>query len=211
MNDFLAFATVFTLSPQEIRALKIRDTYSLHKIVYSLFEKTRTDEDIAKGESSGILWKELDNVDNKITILIVSDRKPHQTPMFGKVETREIKTSFLDNDMFAFEVILNPSKKDKSGKIVPLKTIKEVENWFLKKSIEQLGFDVIHEKLDIKKEQTLDFKKGDNHVVQNRFTIKGIFKVTDKEKFKQTFLNGIGRGKSFGLGLLQILPLNNSN
>jgi CRISPR system Cascade subunit CasE len=211
MNDFLAFATVFTLSPQEIRALKIRDTYSLHKIVYSLFEKTRTDEDIAKGESSGILWKELDNVDNKITILIVSDRKPHQTPMFGKVETREIKTSFLDNDMFAFEVILNPSKKDKSGKIVPLKTIKEVEDWFLKKSIEQLGFDVIHEKLDIKKEQTLDFKKGDNHVVQNRFTIKGIFKVTDKEKFKQTFLNGIGRGKSFGLGLLQILPLNNSN
>jgi CRISPR system Cascade subunit CasE len=211
MNDFLAFATVFTLSPQEIRALKIRDTYSLHKIVYSLFEKTRTDEDIAKGESSGILWKELDNVDNKITILIVSDRKPHQTPMFGKIETREIKVIFLDNDMFAFEVILNPSKKDKSGKIVPLKTIKEVEDWFLKKSIEQLGFDVIHEKLDIKKEQTLDFKKGDNHVVQNRFTIKGIFKVTDKEKFKQTFLNGIGRGKSFGLGLLQILPLNNSN
>ncbi|MBX0311635.1 MAG: type I-E CRISPR-associated protein Cas6/Cse3/CasE [Sulfurihydrogenibium sp.] len=210
MNNFLAFATVLTLSSQEIRALKIRDTYSLHKIVYSLFEKTRTDEGIVKGESSGILWKELDNVDNKINILIVSDRKPHQTPMLGKVETREIKSTFLDNDMFVFEVVLNPSKKDKNGKIVPLKTIKEVQDWFLKKSTEQLGFDVIYDKLDIKKEQTLDFKKGDNHVVQNRFTIKGIFKVTDKEKFKQTFLNGIGRGKSFGLGLLQILPLNNS-
>jgi CRISPR system Cascade subunit CasE len=33
--------------------------------------------------------------------------------------------------------------------------------------------------------------------------------VADPDLFRQSFLHGIGRGRAFGFGLLQIVPLDN--
>ena len=37
-------------------------------------------------------------------------------------------------------------------------------------------------------------------------TLKGELRVTDLDYFRQSFLQGIGRGRAFGFGLLQIVP-----
>jgi len=37
--------------------------------------------------------------------------------------------------------------------------------------------------------------------------LKGELYVIDSEQFKQSFRQGIGRGRAFGFGLLQIVPL----
>ena len=37
--------------------------------------------------------------------------------------------------------------------------------------------------------------------------LSGHLRVTDREKFIQTFFRGFGRGRAFGCGLLQIVPI----
>ena len=38
-------------------------------------------------------------------------------------------------------------------------------------------------------------------------TLKGELTVIDKDRFTQSFIHGVGRGRAFGFGLLQIVPL----
>ncbi len=61
----------------------------------------------------------------------------------------------------------------------------------------------------------IDFKKekrdtrGKRHDVQIRSCkFEGLLTVTDLDAFKNALINGIGHGKAYGLGLLNILPVN---
>jgi CRISPR system Cascade subunit CasE len=51
------------------------------------------------------------------------------------------------------------------------------------------------------------YKKDCQLVTHGSATLKGELYVTDSEQFKQSFRQGIGRGRAFGFGLLQIVPL----
>ena len=37
--------------------------------------------------------------------------------------------------------------------------------------------------------------------------VSGQLQVIDRDRFQESFAQGIGRGRSFGCGLLQIVPL----
>jgi len=50
------------------------------------------------------------------------------------------------------------------------------------------------------------FKKDGQTVTHGSATLKGELQVTDREQFNQSFRQGIGRGRAFGFGLLQIVP-----
>ena len=83
-------ASVLNLSRSDCKALELKDAYSLHRIIYSLFpkqdDKTRDFLFVDKGGD----W-------NSRQILILSDRVP-ENPRFGEVRSKEIPPSFLEYD-----------------------------------------------------------------------------------------------------------------
>ena len=40
----------------------------------------------------------------------------------------------------------------------------------------------------------------------SRVTFEGLLRVEDVAEFKQTLINGLGREKAFGMGLMTVIP-----
>ena len=50
------YAAVLKLSRTDIKALKITDAYSLHRVIYDLYDDMRTEQQKQESHSSGILY-----------------------------------------------------------------------------------------------------------------------------------------------------------
>lgn len=207
-HDILAYASVLRLSRSDIKTLKITDAYSLHKQVYGLFDDIRSDAEKASSESSGILWADKGGDFHARQILMLSTRKPHQTPQFGEVESRVIKPDFVEHERYGFEVTLNPSKRNnKTRKIEAIRKREEIALWAIERARKSWGFDISPDHLQVQINPVLQFVKGAKTITHGSAHLKGELTVTDRAQFTQSFLQGIGRGKTFGFGLLQIVPL----
>lgn len=96
-DDLLAYASVLRLSRADIKALKIKDAYALHKVVYGLFEDVRSAAEKQTSAPSGIVYADKGGDFNTRQILMLSNRKPHQTPQFGEVQTKMIHADFFES------------------------------------------------------------------------------------------------------------------
>lgn len=209
MNEaILAYASVLLLSHEDIKMLKVKDAYALHKVVYGLFEDVRSESGKTAGKSSGILYADKGGDFHTRQILLLSDRKPHQTPQFGQVKTSPILTCFASHDEYAFEVIINPVKRDNAtGKIISIRGRVEIEQWFMHRASASYGFEINPTNIQIEQMSVQTFEKSGQTVTHASATIKGQLTVVDRNLFIKSFTQGLGRGKSFGFGLLQIMPL----
>ncbi|MDR3139117.1 MAG: type I-E CRISPR-associated protein Cas6/Cse3/CasE [Treponema sp.] len=192
-------ASILTLSRPDCKILKITDPYSIHRVIYSLFPKP-------EDKNRDFLFADKGGNFNERRILILSKRSPLQ-PEHGIIESKEIPESFLSWDLYGFEIRLNPVKREKTGgKILPIRGRENLLEWFCSKS-ESWGFTTGRESLQIQSSGIQTFEKQDGLVTQNMATFIGRLKVSDRPRFIKSFEEGIGRGKSFGFGLLEILPL----
>ncbi|MFZ6847318.1 type I-E CRISPR-associated protein Cas6/Cse3/CasE [Undibacterium sp. RuRC25W] len=204
----IAFASVLKLSREDIKILQVKDAYALHKVVYGLFEDIRTEAEKNKSVASGILYVDKGGDSNTRQILLLSNRKPHQTPQFGKVETKPVYANFLQHTDYAFQTTLNPTQRNNlSRKIVPVRGREAITTWFVQRAITSWGFSVMVEDLQVEQCNIQSVEKSGETVTHGSATLKGRLTVTDHERFKQSFCKGIGRGRAFGFGLLQIVPL----
>ncbi|MDM8545408.1 type I-E CRISPR-associated protein Cas6/Cse3/CasE [Candidatus Venteria ishoeyi] len=200
-------ASALHLDRSDIKALKIRDEYSLHRVVYSLFADIRTTEQKQQGASSGILYADKGGNEKHRTILILTNRNPI-VPEFGALNSKKISKVFLSHPDYRFEVIINPAQRNNaSRKIVPIKGREAIAAWFIKKAPDSWGFQVNSDNLEISNNHVKRFDKQGHMVTQGYATIKGQLRVTDREQFIKSFQQGIGRGRAFGAGLLQIVPI----
>ena len=207
-EDILAYASVLRLSRADIKTLNIKDAYALHKVVYGLFEDVRSDAEKQTSTSSSIAYADKGGDFNTRKILMLSNRKPHQTPQFGVVQTKPIHASFLAHERYAFEIILNPSKRDKqTGKVVPIRGREGIEQWIKARAPASWGFSVNPENLQTGQLSVQTFEKAGKTITHGSATLKGELAVIDRDRFIQSFTQGIGRGRAFGFGLLQIVPL----
>lgn len=207
-DDLLAYASVLRLSRADIKALKVKDAYALHKVVYGLFEDIRSVAEKQTSASSGIVYADKGGDFNTRQILMLSNRKPHQTPQFGEVQTKMIHADFLSHALYAFEVTLNPSKRDKqTGKVVAIRGREEIAAWFKARAQKSWGFSVNPESLQIGQMSVQTFEKSGETITHGSATLIGELTVTDRKQFNLSFTQGIGRGRAFGFGLLQIVPL----
>jgi CRISPR system Cascade subunit CasE len=189
-----------------VKALKITDAYSLHIAVYSLFDDIRTEEEKQKSISSGILYADKGGDFHGRQILLLSNRQPN-LPEHGKLEMKKIADSFLDYKNYRFEVVVNPTRRENlSRKIIALRTREEIAVWFIEKA-PQWGFEVSPEHLEVRDIVVKRFEKNGQTVTQGQAHLFGRLTVSNKEKFVQSFQTGIGRGRAFGCGLLQIVPI----
>jgi CRISPR system Cascade subunit CasE len=199
-------ASVYRLSRQEVKELRITDGYSIHRIVYDLFPESRiSGPENEKGK--GFLFVDKGGDYSGRQILILSDRSP-QTPAQGTIESKTVPQSFLACIRYAFEVVMNPTKRDaKSGKTVAIIGTEPLLAWFISKS-PKWGFRVDEKRLQVNQVGVQKFAhKSGKTITQSTATFKGILTVLDRDLFKRSFEGGIGRGRGFGFGLLQIVPL----
>lgn len=210
-------ASALHLSRADVKELKITDAYSLHRVVYDLFDDVRSMEEKQTSVPSGILYADKGGDFHGRKILMLSNRQPN-IPEHGELSIKKIADSFLDYENYRFEVVMNPTKREKlernetgkkvSGKIIALRKREDIATWFIEKA-PQWGFKISPEHLEVREIEVKRFekKKGGQTVTQGQAKLIGRLTVTDKEKFVQSFQNGIGRGRAFGCGLLQVVPL----
>ncbi len=211
-NDTIAFASVLKMTRRDVSVLQVKDAYALHKVVYGLFEDVRDDIEKQKGNPSGILFADKGGVITKNgtirQVLMLSTRMPHQTPQFGTVETRRISKNFMDFKRYAFTVTINPAKRNREdGRIQPIKGRESIAEWFSNRCKNAWGFTVHTESLSVENVFVQNFEKEGHQVTHGGAVLKGLLNVTDPVRFQTSFIQGIGRGRAFGFGLLQIVPL----
>ena len=199
-------AGVMSLNWKDIKTPRLTDDYSIHRIVYSLFEDIRTESEKKQSIPSGFIYADKGGDASHREILFLSHRPPKE-PIVGTLRVKSIPDAFLEHDVYAFEVIVNPTKRV-NGRLIPIKGKENICKWFINRTsswgFEALSSEVIHERL-------LRTSKNETQITIKQATLKGLLRVTDRSLFIQHFRQGLGRGKAFGCGLLQIVPVNISN
>lgn len=202
-------ASMLELDVAAMRALRIRDLYSLHRVVYSLYPDIRTDEDKATGASSGILFANKGGDARARRILTLANRQPESVvdSRWGQVTTKPVPESFLSFRNYRFEVIVNPTKRDaKTRKRIALRTRDEIAKWFIARA-PGWGFQTTEAAVDVGETRVHNFKDKAGHAVTlSQTQISGRLEVVDQDTFSKSFATGIGRGRAFGCGLLQLKP-----
>ena len=115
---------------------------------------------------------------------------------------KKLPDSFLEHETYRIRMDVNPSRiVDGRRRAVPRS---ELENWLHDKA-KRSGFAFTH--LQIGRYGTTRFTKEGRRVTFAELRVDGIVRVLDADLFKQTVANGFGRGKAFGYGLMQIIPI----
>lgn len=207
------YISLVSLSPVDCAWLKITDDYSLHRIVCSLFYPN--DQNPSNPIKGGILWRVAGYKPQVgVRILLLSDRLPEK--QLGRLDTKEIPERFLSYDFYRFSVRINPTVRSrdasnprKSGKIRAVTSNDDIRSWFEKRS-SRWGFEADPFRIEIGPRRVVTFPhKKDGQITLFQVDLSGVLKVTDRTAFTRAFYSGIGRGKAFGCGLLQIVPVSN--
>jgi len=210
----IMIASVLHLDRKAVKELKITDPYALHRVIYSLYDDVRTEEQKSASQSSGILFADQGGDFHGRKILMLSDRNPTACVdgQFGEVQSRPVPDDFLSYQHYRFNVIVNPTRRDSaSRKLITVKGREAIAEWFAQRALQSWGFNVSPEHFQIDNIDVLNFKdKKQRPVTICQAHVQGQLSVTDTEKFHRSFTQGIGRARAFGCGLLQIVPLVNN-
>lgn len=205
------YASVLRLDRTANKALRIKDTYSLHRVIYSLFEDTRSEEEKQTCNISGIQWVDKGGDLTCRQILMLSKRPPKSCldGEYGEVQTKIIPSSFFSHSTYRFDVIVNPCRRDnQSGKVIPVKGREKIAQWFIERGEKSWGFSVSEQHLQIDDVSVLKFKeKNQRDVVIQQAKITGYLTVSNPDLFIKSAQNGIGKARTWGCGLLQIVPV----
>lgn len=207
-------ASVLHLDRKAVQRLKIKDIYGLHKAVYSLFPDVRSVEEKQGSTPSGFIYADQGGDYKSRKILLLSDRQPIAKIQgeYGEVQSKPISAEFLQYDTYRFKVTVNPTRRDSaSRKLVPVKGREAIAEWFTERAEQSWGFKVVPSQLQVDSTDVLQFKdKEQRSITLAQAKIQGVLQVADRKNFIQSFSQGIGRGRAFGCGLLQIAPITES-
>ena len=168
------------------------------------------------------LWR-IDKLGEKTYLLLLSGDKPNLSAaveQFGVsengFETRDyspLLERIRDGSVWHFKLTANPtvssSEKCKNGERGNVKahiSDRYQVKWLLDRA-EKHGFTLGEEDFCVTGVKWYIFRKGAerNRVSILSVTYEGTLKVTDKKAFCDTLINGIGREKAYGLGMLTVV------
>ena len=207
----MSYLTQAFLDYEVAARLKLRDLYDWHQFVWEAFPGR-------DGEPRDFLTR-LDRRqrDQQFRLLIVSPKRPVRPAAWPDGpeawQIREVASGFLSHRHYRFQLRANPTRRDSaSRKRLPLRTSEEQTAWLRRKAA-QSGFVVAEEALRVIPEGREWFRvetrgqAGVHHSVE----FEGRLAVTDQGAFEASFARGIGSGKSFGFGLLALVPVGGSD
>ena len=125
------------------------------------------------------------------------------------MQSKPVADSFLEHDRYGFKVIVNPTRRESaSRKLVPVKGREAIGSWFCERAPLSWGFRALPEYLEVTRVDVVRFKdKQQRLVTLAQAHVQGQLEVLDRALFRRSFARGIGRARTFGCGLLQIVPL----
>ncbi|WP_176012428.1 type I-E CRISPR-associated protein Cas6/Cse3/CasE [Victivallis sp. Marseille-Q1083] len=192
------FLTKLLLDVKFCRQEKISDAYGIHRTVYSMFPPQEG--------SQRILYADRGPRRDGREIVILSGVQP-ELPPDVQASTLRIGERFFAAREYRFEVLLNPVKcNPKTRKREPVIGQLPLLNWFVGHA-EQWGFQADPETLELFVRPSLSFVKGGHAYRLHSVQFRGVLRVTAPERFRQSFTAGLGHGKAFGFGLLQLMPV----
>ena len=176
------------------------------------------------GERGRNLWR-LDELGGETYMLVLSEEIPdlsEAVKQFGhdgeSFETRDydkLLERVTIGSRWQFRLTANPTickKKSEDaprGKVMAHITVDHQEKWLADRA-ENHGFSLGPDEFRVTKSRSYSFSKhGERRVTLLSVTYDGILTVTDPEKFRVSMINGIGRGKAYGNGLLTIVRAGN--
>ncbi|MCH4039043.1 MAG: type I-E CRISPR-associated protein Cas6/Cse3/CasE [Lachnospiraceae bacterium] len=183
---------------------------------HSWVENSFPDE---QGVRSRKLWR-LDVLQNKTYLLIVSVGKPDLTRLEkygvpGSAETKDYDhflNSIKEGQSYRFRAVLNPvhsvsNRAEGRGKVYPEITVKQ-QLEFLEKRAASNGFELISDQYTITDRRFVVLKKsGQRPVKLSRVAYEGVLRVQDIELFRNALMQGIGRKKAYGFGMMTVIPV----
>ena len=195
------YLTKLFLDAAALRKGNIRDDYSIHQLVYSLFPLEQ--------ERSRFLYADKGSVRGGRLLLVLSEKEPN-VPEYVTSATTIISENFFRFSDYRFEIDLNPVKKEKeSGKRRAVTGQLDLLNWFIAHS-GKWGFQADARSLEVSIKPVRQFSKDGTVCTFNHAFFRGRLHVTDQEKFRESFFAGLGHGKAYGFGLLQLRPISNA-
>lgn len=204
-------ASVLHLDRRAVKALRITDAYSLHRVVYSLYEDVRDDQQKQASTTSGILYADQGGDVRGRKILMLANREPMNAVEgeHGEVHSKLIPDDFLVYSQYRFKVIVNPTRRDSaSRKLLAVRGREDITQWFAERARSSWGFEVAPQTLQVDKVEVLQFKdKQQRQITIGQAHVQGLLRIIDKTQFANSFTRGIGRARAYGCGLLQIVPV----
>lgn len=160
----------------------IGDDYKQHQVIRQIFP----------GDQK-ILFQQSD-----CGILITSITKPIDETL--KIKEIDLSSIAVTGEQFTFSLRLNPTRRDrKKRKRVALED-PQIRPW-IEKQLKEIGVDAQFQ--FIKEGMRRSIKQGDTISFFSVMCI-GVLTVKDSGRFQKALENGIGHGKGFGFGLLNI-------
>ena len=171
------------------------------------------------------LWR-LDRLHGKLYLLLLSEDVPDLSGIAsqfgppggqGAIQTRDytplLQRIQLDG-LWQFRLTANPTKScprksdpQARGKVLAHCTVEYQKQWLLERA-QKHGFSLEPEEFTVTKVRWLHFPKvreGGRLVTLLAVTYEGTLRVTDPALFQALLVNGIGRGKAYGLGLMTVM------
>lgn len=183
------------------------DSFFMHKAVSNLFPYDYRNE-------SRVLFANKTPGNPCVKLLILSETRPEKRKL-GILETREIPEKFLGFEGYKFRVVVNPVKSvftgepNRRGPKIFLRDRPSIIEWFRKRQ-NKWGFETFS--LDVSAIWTDRFfknnggEKAKKESVIIKADVSGILRVKDRDAFKKSFFAGLGHGKAFGCGMLELEP-----
>lgn len=190
--------------------LQTKLALSNREVMHGIVERS-----FPEGDKTRHLWKVDDLNKNTYLYIVSKENKPNLDLIvsqigFGAKETPIIKEYDKRIDgveigkPYQFKLVATPTIK-KNGKVMPHITYKHKMNWLHRKA-ENNGFALTD--AEIVKDIDLHFRKNSNEGSAIReVDFIGELVVTDKEKFQNVLLNGLGRSKAYGMGFMEVMPI----
>lgn len=166
------------------------------------------------------LWR-IDSLNGRLWLLILSSEKPQldniarqfgnsEQPVCESKDYQQLLNRIQPGTSWRFRLRANPvvAKKQEGerGRVTAHCTADFQKQWLLARA-EANGFALEKDNFDVSHIEWYRFRKGNSghRVVFLAVTFDGVLQVTDAEKFRQALINGIGRGKAYGMGLLTVM------
>ena len=177
--------------------MHLTDEYDIHQLVYSLFP--------CEDRRCFLYFLDYGGMGD-LSVLVQSEVRPDKASPV-RIETKVIPESFLNNDSYAFRLRISPVVK-KDGKVTRvLHGQQEAVDWLVSRE-ESYGIHFRSDRIEKTSSGVMRMKGHEDRRITLSFVdLTGILEVTDRERFIRVVRTGIGPGKGFGMGMLQLMPI----
>lgn len=172
-------------------------------------------------ERSRKLWR-VDVLRGKHYLLIVSDSKPdlRRLETYGVAGTASAKNydkflnSLINGMRMQFRVTLNPvvsisdtpGARTSRGRVVPHVTYAQQMNFLLDRA-QKLGFSLNENEFTIIERGYSLFMKSVKPIRLSKAVYQGVLTISDADVMRKTLVEGIGKKKAYGFGMMTVIPL----